>query len=58
MLPRDQGGVVDSNLKVSMLLITFLLIARYLILLIQVYATRNIYVVDASVIPLVSSLPF
>ncbi|KAK7683788.1 hypothetical protein QCA50_013164 [Cerrena zonata] len=32
MLPRDQGGVVDCNLKV--------------------YATRNIYVVDASVIPL------
>ena len=34
MLPRDQGGVVDSNLKV--------------------YGTSNIYVADASVIPLVS----
>ena len=34
MLPRDQRGVVDSNLKV--------------------YGTSNIYVADASVIPLVS----
>lgn len=33
MLPRDQGGVVDHNLKV--------------------YGTENIYVADASVIPLV-----
>ncbi|CAK5270668.1 unnamed protein product [Mycena citricolor] len=50
MLPREDGGVVDTNLKVAALI--HLCCKISIDVLSQVYGTRNVRVVDLSIIPL------
>ena len=52
MLPRNKNGVIDTHLKVRLDYGTCLNRRLLTTMVIQVYGTKNIRVVDLSIVPL------